>query len=52
MIEDLLTLSMCNEIIGSNSTFGSLAAYLGNIPFFVFDRQKKYIRGEGDHLFP
>lgn len=51
MIEDLLTLSMCNVIIGSNSTYGSFAAYLGNIPFFIFDRKKKYIKAQGEHLF-
>src|SRR3989344_463054 len=33
MMEDLITLSMCDIIIGSNSTFGSFAAYFGNILF-------------------
>ncbi len=51
MMEDLITLSMCNKIIGSNSTFGSFAAYFGKIPFFIFDRKKKYIQGKGVNLF-
>lgn len=51
VMEDLLTLSMCNVIIGSNSTFGSWAAYIGSIPFFIFDREKKYIKLKGDNLF-
>lgn len=50
MIEDLITLSMCNIIIGSNSTFGSFAAFFGNIPFFIFDHNKKYIRARGENL--
>lgn len=50
MIEDLITLSMCDIIIGSNSTFGSFAAYLGKIPFFVFDRKKKWVKAKGNNL--
>lgn len=50
MIQDLITLSMCGTIIGSNSTFGSFAAYIGNIPFFIFDRKKKLIRAKGENL--
>lgn len=50
MMEDLITLSLCNIIIGSNSTFGSLAAYLGDRPFFIFDRNKKYIEARGNNL--
>lgn len=33
---DLFALSLTDVIIGSNSTFGPLAAYLGNKPFIVF----------------
>lgn len=51
VMEDLITLSMCNLIIGSNSTFGSFAAYFGNTPFFIFDHEKKKVRGEGVNLF-
>lgn len=51
MMEDLITLSICQLIIGSNSTFGSFAAYFGKIPFFIFDREKKYIEGRGGNLF-
>lgn len=51
MMEDLIALSKCKMIIGSNSTFGSYAAYYSNIPFFIFDRKKKYTRGKGEHLF-
>lgn len=50
MMEDLITLSMCDIIIGSNSTFGSFAAYLGKIPFFVFDRKKQWVKAKGNNL--
>lgn len=50
-MQDLMALSMCDVILGSNSTFGSFAAYYGNIPFFVFDRKQKYIKGMGKNLF-
>lgn len=50
MLEDLITLSMCDTIIGSNSTFGSFAAYFGNIPFFIFGRKKKLIKAKGQNL--
>lgn len=50
LMEDLITLSMCDTIIGSNSTFGSFAAYIGDIPFFIFDRKKKFIRAKGENL--
>ncbi len=50
IMEDLITLSMCNAIIGSNSTFGSFSAYIGNIPFFIFDRKKKLIIAKGNNL--
>ncbi|OGE30426.1 hypothetical protein A3F29_03675 [Candidatus Roizmanbacteria bacterium RIFCSPHIGHO2_12_FULL_33_9] len=51
MMEDIVTLSKCNLIIGSNSTFGSFAAYFGNIPFFIFDRGKKYVPAKSENLF-
>ena len=51
MIEDLITLSLCDTIIGSNSTFGSFAAYYGNIPFFIFDRKNGFVKARGDNLF-
>lgn len=50
MMEDLITLSMCNLIIGSNSTFGSFAAFFGNIQFFIFDREKKWVKAKGNNL--
>lgn len=51
MMEDLVTLSMCQLIIGSNSTFGSFAAYYGNIPFFIFDHKNGWARAKGENLF-
>lgn len=51
MMEDLITLSRCNMIIGSNSTFGSFAAYLGKIPFFIFDHKKNWVMGRDNNLF-
>lgn len=38
LVEDMLILSLCDKIIGSDSTFGSFAAYLGNKPIIVFDK--------------
>ncbi len=35
MVEDLFVLSKCDVIIGSDSTFGDFAAYLGNIPHVI-----------------
>lgn len=39
-IEDLYTLSLCDAIIGSNSTFGNFAAYLGDKPHIIFKKEK------------
>jgi hypothetical protein len=36
-VTDLFLLSKTDTIIGSNSTFGDLAAYFGDIPFIVFN---------------
>jgi hypothetical protein len=38
-IEDLYALSRADMVIGSNSTFGSWAAFYGNIPFVQFSKQ-------------
>ncbi|MFC1802293.1 alpha-1,2-fucosyltransferase [Patescibacteria group bacterium] len=35
-IEDLYTLSLCDVIIGSNSSFGNFASFYGNIPHLIF----------------
>jgi hypothetical protein len=37
-IEDFFVLSQTDIIIGSDSTFGAFAAYLGNIPFVIFEK--------------
>ncbi len=39
-VEDLWTLSRTDMVIGSNSTYGPLAAYLGNIPVAIFNKPK------------
>jgi hypothetical protein len=39
-VEDLYCLAGMDTIIGSNSTFGSWAAYYGNIPLFHFSHGK------------
>ncbi len=39
---DLFTLARCDLIIGSDSTYGAMAAYLGNIPI-IFLRKKDAI---------
>lgn len=39
-IEDLYTLAKTDLIIGSNSTYGSWAAFYGNIPLIKFSRKK------------
>ena len=38
-IEDLFTLAKTDTIIGSDSSFGNLAAYLGNIPHIVITKE-------------
>lgn len=37
-VEDLITLASTGIIIGPDSTFGAFAAYYGNIPFVVYQR--------------
>lgn len=39
VIEDLYTLSLCDAIIGSNSSFGNFAAYYGNKPHIVLQKE-------------
>jgi hypothetical protein len=39
-ILDLYVLSQTDTIIGSNSTYGSWAAYYGNIPLYYFSKDK------------
>ena len=40
LIEDFLILSMTDVILGSDSSFGNLASYFGNIPHLVFQKEK------------
>lgn len=44
LIEDLFSLSECDLVIGSNSTFGRFAAYYGNRALYFFDRKKKFVK--------
>ncbi len=44
VIKDLFALSMCDAIIGSNSTYGAFASYYGRKPLYFFDRDKKIVR--------
>lgn len=37
--EDIFTLSLCDAIIGSDSTFGNFASYLGNTPHIVMKNE-------------
>lgn len=37
--EDLFILSSCDSMIGSDSTFGAISAYLGNIPIVFFSKE-------------
>ncbi|MCK5021968.1 MAG: alpha-1,2-fucosyltransferase [Candidatus Pacebacteria bacterium] len=39
-IEDLYLLSLCDVVIGSNSTYGNFASYYGNNPHIVFQKEK------------
>jgi len=39
-IEDMYTLSLCDVIIGSNSSFGNFAAYYGDKPYIIFQKEK------------
>lgn len=38
-VEDIFTLSGCDVILGSDSSFGNFAAYYGNIPHIVFKKE-------------
>jgi len=38
-IEDLFSLSKCDIILGSDSSFGDIAAYFGNIPHIIFKKE-------------
>lgn len=38
-VEDLFILAATDTIIGAQSTYGTLAAYLGNVPFYTFSRE-------------
>jgi len=44
VIQDLFALSMCDLIIGSNSTYGSFASYYGKKTLYFFDRDKKFVK--------
>lgn len=39
-IEDLYLLSLCDTIIGSNSSFGNFASFYGNKPHIIFQKGK------------
>lgn len=39
-VEDLYVLSLCDVIIGSNSSFGNFAAYYGDKPHIIFQNEK------------
>lgn len=52
VVEDLYALSLTDLIIGTDSTFGPLAAYCGNIPFIVFEKNIdwEYYRGRNKYF--
>lgn len=52
-IEDLYMLSLCDVIIGSNSSFGNFAAYYGNKPHIILQNEKidwEYYKGKNDYF--
>ncbi len=51
--EDLFTLAATDIIIGSDSSFGNLAAYFGNIPHIVITKEPidwEYYRGKTEYF--
>jgi hypothetical protein len=38
-VEDMFTLSRCDVILGSDSSFGNFAAYYGNVPHIIFKKE-------------
>lgn len=52
-VEDLYMLAHTDIIIGSDSTFGAWAAYYGDIPFIVFNKNIDwdYYRGKNNFFF-
>ncbi|MDP2705022.1 MAG: alpha-1,2-fucosyltransferase [Patescibacteria group bacterium] len=52
-VEDMFTLSGCDVIIGSDSSFGNFAAYYGDIPHIVFKKEPmdwEYYKGKSDYF--
>lgn len=53
IIEDFYLLSLCDTIIGSNSSFGNFAAYLGDKPHIVFQKETMdwgYYNGKNNYF--
>lgn len=53
VVEDLFLLSSTEAVLGSNSTFGAFASYLGNIPFIVMQEDSmewEYYRGMNQYF--
>ncbi|MHB1118323.1 MAG: alpha-1,2-fucosyltransferase [Minisyncoccota bacterium] len=51
--EDLFTLAATDTIIGSDSSYGNLAAYLGNVPHIVITREPidwEYYHGKASYF--
>ncbi len=52
-VRDLFILAACDVILGSDSTFGSLAAYYGNIPHIIFKKEEmdwKYYQNKKEYF--
>lgn len=52
-VEDMMTLAQCDAILGSNSSFGNFAAYYGNVPHIVFEKDAMdwiYYRGKSAYF--
>lgn len=52
-IEDMYLLSLCDAIIGSNSSFGHFASYYGNIPHIILENENidwDYYRNKNDYF--
>lgn len=53
LVEDMYLLSSTDIIIGSNSSYGNIAAYFGNIPHFIMENEKidwGYYEGKNEYF--
>ena len=51
LVQDLYTLSSCDYIIGTSSTFTLWASFFGEVPYFMIEKKKKDINRESFNIY-